>query len=64
MILDILVYWGVAGALLTMFLPVPANKRMFWIDTIVCGMFKWIALYILYLLRKHLGVEYSLWRGE
>lgn len=62
--INFLMLWGVLGAFATVFLPVPANKRMFWIDTVACGIYKWIALYILYLLRKHLNVEYSFWKDE
>ena len=64
MMLDILLSWGVAGALLTIFLPVPKNKHMFILQTFVGGMFMWIASSILYALRRYSGMEYSFWKGE
>ena len=62
--MDILLCWGVAGALITIFLPVPANKHMFVLQTFVGGMFMWIASSILYALRRYGGMEYSFWKGE
>ena len=56
--------WCAAGALLTMFVPVPANKKMFWVQSIVGGMALWIALSILYLLRRYGGMEFEFWKGE
>jgi hypothetical protein len=62
--MNIILAWSVAGAWLTVLMPVPANKKMFWIQSIVGGFALWIALYILYLLRKHLNMEFSFWKGE
>ena len=62
--IDVLLCWGVAGALITVFLPVPENKQMFVLQTLVGGMFMWIASSILYALRRYCGMEYSFWKGE
>ena len=62
--MNLLVGWGVVGALLTIFMPIPANKHMFVIQTLVGGMFMWIACCILYALRRYGGMEYSFWKNE
>ena len=62
--MNIILAWAAVGTLLTVFMSVPANKKMFWVQSIVGGIALWIALYILYLLRKHLNVEFSFWKGE
>lgn len=62
--MNIILTWATAGAWLTVFMPVPANKKMFWIQSIVGGLALWIALYILYLIRKNSNMEFSFWKGE
>ena len=61
---NIILAWAAAGAWLTVFMPVPANKKMFWIQSIIGGIALWIALYILYLIRKNSNMEFSFWKGE
>ena len=62
--MNIILAWSVVGALLTVVMPVPANKKMFWVQSIVGGLALWIALYVLYLIRKHLNLEFAFWKGE